>query len=309
MAKKINRRTFFTNAGISAAGIVFGSNLIGCSSESKSGHSSYDIMEEVKKYRKIDSHTHVHLWHGGPDVQVDFADRLGIEKLVISRPIPTDKTTPGEFRESNDMVLNSMKQYPDRLIGQCTLDPTYQKESLEEIDRCVDQGMAGLKVYIQVKINDSLYYPIIEKCIGLNWIILMHAECRLGAGGYRKKYDTGIHPNISTPDDFVDIAKRYPEAMFQYAHIGGGFDWEYACKALKAYPNVYVDTSGSNNEEHMIDFALKYLGEDRMFFGSDQSYYQGVGKILASNLTENQKRKIFFENYNNILRKTGKEVV
>ena len=96
---------------------MLGSNLIDCSSKSKSEFSSYDIMEEVKKYRKIDSHTHVYLWHGGPDVQIDFADRLGIDKLVISRPIPTGKGTPEEFRESNDIILKSMKQYPDRFIG------------------------------------------------------------------------------------------------------------------------------------------------------------------------------------------------
>ena len=42
----------------------------------------------------------------------------------------------------------------------------------------------------------------------------------------------------------------------------------------------------------MIDYVLKYLGEDRMFFGTDSSYYQGVGTILASKLNEEQKREI-----------------
>ena len=58
----------------------------------------------------------------------------------------------------------------------------------------------------------------------------------------------------------------------------------------------------------MIDDVLKYLGEDRMFFGTDNSYYQGVGTILASHLNVVQKKKIFFENYNNILRKSGNHV-
>ncbi len=122
------------------------------------------------------------------------------------------------------------------------------------------------------------------------------------------KYDIEQRPNASIPEDFVDIAKRYPEAIFQWAHIGGGGDWEYMCKALQNSPNVYIDTSGSNNEENMIDFALKHLGEDRMLFGCDCSYYQGVGKIMAANLTESQRKKIFFENYNNILRKAGRNV-
>jgi len=56
----------------------------------------------------------------------------------------------------------------------------------------------------------------------------------------------------------------------------------------------------------MVDFAVETLGENRVFFGCDSSFYQGVGKILSSRLTEMQKRKIFFENYNNILKLSGR---
>jgi predicted TIM-barrel fold metal-dependent hydrolase len=168
--------------------------------------------------------------------------------------------------------------------------------------------MAGYKGYTQVKINDPLYYPIIERFTDLKMIVFMHAFCQLGLGGYRMKYDIGKEPNTSIPEDFVDIAERYPNAKFQFAHIGGGGDWEYECKAFRNIPNIFVDTSGSNNEEHMIDFAVRYLGEDRIFFGTDNSFYQGVGKILASGLTETQKRKIFFENYNKVLKESGNHV-
>jgi predicted TIM-barrel fold metal-dependent hydrolase len=58
----------------------------------------------------------------------------------------------------------------------------------------------------------------------------------------------------------------------------------------------------------MIDFALQQLGEDRLFFASDNSFFQGVGKIFASNLTEAQKKKIFFDNYAGILKKGGHDV-
>jgi predicted TIM-barrel fold metal-dependent hydrolase len=129
----------------------------------------------------------------------------------------------------------------------------------------------------------------------------------LGVGGKRTKYGN-IQPNASIPEDFAEAAGRYPEAMFQYAHTGGGGDWQYACKIIKDFPNIYVDTSGSNNEGTMIDYALRYLGEDRLLFGTDSSYYQGVGTILASKLNEVQKKKIFFENYNNILKRSGRNI-
>jgi len=304
----MNRRKFFANTALSSAGLVLGNSLAACSKRSEPEIASFNIMSEVMKYRKIDAHEHVDLSFGGPEVQVDCADRLGIEKLVVSRPVITQTGTPDEFRGANNHVIRAMKLYPDRIMGQVTLNPQYLKESLEEIKRCVDLGMVGIKVYYQVKINDPLFYPIIEKSIDLKMLILMHANCQLGMAGYRMKYDTHLNPNTSLPEDFVDAAKRYPEALFQYAHTGGGGDWVYACKALKDYPNIYIDTSGSNNEANMVDFALKYMGEDRLFFATDSSYFQGVGNILSSELNEVQKKKIFFENYNAVLRKGGRDV-
>ncbi|MEX0884504.1 MAG: amidohydrolase family protein, partial [Cyclobacteriaceae bacterium] len=165
-------------------------------------------------------------------------------------------------------------------------------------------GMSGLKLYNHVKLSDPLFYPVIEKFIDLKMVILMH----MGIGKSRVVFDAREPENVSTPEDFVIAAKRFPDAMFQLAHLGGGGDWLDACKAVKPYPNVYVDVSGSNNEAGIIPFALEQLGEDRILFGCDNSFYQGVGHVLAAELNETQRRKIFFENYNNILRKSGSNV-
>jgi len=305
MSKKINRRIFLARTSLSATGLMIGRSLAGYTSEKVSGAASYDIMKDVTKYRKIDAHAHPENDLGR---QIDSANRLGIEKLQISKPGIKEDFRPEEFKANNDMVLAAMKQYPDRYIGFFTLNPVYRKESLEEIKRCVDLGMAGYKGYTQVKVNDPLYFPIIEKLIDLKMIVFLHAECQLGVGGYRMKYDTGKPPNTSVPEDFVDAARRYPEAIFHFAHIGGGFDWEYECKSFKNYPNIFVDTGGSNNEENMIDFAIRHLGEDRILFGTDNCYHLNIGKILASNTSEAQKKKIFFENYNSILKKGGHNV-
>jgi predicted TIM-barrel fold metal-dependent hydrolase len=305
----INRRSFITRTTFSAAAIAAGPHLANCSSGEKhagrdpQGH--FNLMKEVMAYRKIDSHAHVYFTDDRPATQIDFADRLGIEKLIISRPMaPGSKGTPEEFLRCNQLVLKAVKQYPDRFIGQPTLNPRYQKESLEEINRCVDQGMVGLKVYNHVKINHPLFYPVIERFIDLKMIILMH----VGIGKSRITYDPGEPENVSIPEDFVDIAKRYPEAMFQFAHLAGGEDWEDACNTLKDSPNVFVDLSGSNNDANIVDFAVRCLGVDRLFFGCDNSFYQGVGHVLAASLDKQQRQKVFFENYNNILRKSGRHV-
>jgi uncharacterized protein len=310
----IKRRNFIKDTAMSAASVALVGNLSAFSKrrtasvrERLSSLSNYDVMKEALKYRKIDAYANAYLQEEPAKGQIDYADRLGIKQLILAVPIAKKMgETPKEFREYNDLVIKAVKRYPNRLAGQLTLHPAYLKESLEEIKRCIGEGMVGMKLYNQFKINNPLVYPVIEQFIHYKMIIHVHGESQLGVGGYRMKYNFENTPTISVPEDFVEIAKRYPEAMFQYAHIGGGGDWEYACKAFKDYPNIYVDTGGSNNNENMVDFAVENLGEDRVFFGCDSSFYQGVGKILSSRLTDMQKRKIFFENYNNILKLSGR---
>jgi uncharacterized protein len=314
MSNTINRRKFLTETALSTTGLILGNKITGSPSINESAISSYDIMKEVMKYRKIDAHSHIYSSaNQSPEWHFEFADRLGIEKLQISRPRLPDlggdsgPQKPEQVVELNNIIYNAMKQYPERFIGFFTLNPIFQNESFEEIKRCVDLGFSGYKGFVQVKLNDPLYYPIIEKMIDLKMIILMHSFSGIGRGGYRTKYGN-LYPNESTPEDFVEVAKRYPEAILQWAHIGGGGDWEYQCKALKDYPNVFLDVSGSNNEAEMINYAIRYVGEDRLLFGSDNSYFQAVSNILAADLTESQRKKIFFENYNNLLKRGGYNV-
>lgn len=314
-----NRRKFVAQTAAGAAGILIGSSFknrvssaLPAYEQEDDAHSKagkFDLMKEVMKYRKIDAHAHIYWSKDSPEIQLDFGRRLGIEKQVISRYLDVMPGSPEQFRKFNDLTIQAIKKFPDQLLGGFVLNPAYQQESLDEIQRCTDAGMIGPgELYYHVKINDPVYYPIIEKLIDLKMIIHSHGECQLGVGGYRMKYNGHKEPNTSIPEDFVDIAKRYPEGIFQYAHIGMGGDWEYECKMFSDYPNIYVDTSGSNNAENMIDFAVKHLGEDRLFFASDNSYYQSVGKILAADLTDRQKQKIFFDNYNNVLKKGGRGV-
>lgn len=300
----MNRRKFFSTGAVSVSGIAIGAHLVGFSGKEKPIKEN-DLLKEVMKYRKIDSHAHVYFTDDSPQTQLDFADRLGIEKMVISRPMaPGSKGLPEEFIACNDLIIGVVSKFPDRFIGQPTINPAYPKEAMEEIKRCMDHGMCGLKLYNHVKLSDPLFYPIIEKYIDMKMIILMH----VGIGKSRVIFDAREPENVSTPEDFVIAAERYPEAMFQLAHLGGGGDWLDACKAVRPYPNVYVDVSGSNNEADIIAFALEYVGEDRMFFGCDNSFYQGVGHVLAADLTESQRKKLFFENYNNILKMSGNHV-
>ena len=312
MAKDIGRREFALRSVLVAGSVLAGSHLkagitgLDRRDVANRAYPAYDIIQEVKKYRKIDAYANAPQNLTQAEALIRYADRMNIEKLIIA--VPVAKTMGGareEIRAYNDTVAQAVRAYPDRLLGQFTVNPLDLKTTKEEIKRCVDLGFVGMKLFNHVKVNHPSVFPVIENFIDHKMIIHVHGESQIGVGGYRMKYDVQNNPAISVPEDFTEIAARYPEAMFQYAHIGGGSDWEYACKSFVNYKNIYVDTGGSNNEENMVDFAVEQLGENRVFFGCDGSFYQGVGKILSSGVTEDQKRKIFFENYNSVLKKSG----
>jgi predicted TIM-barrel fold metal-dependent hydrolase len=53
---------------------------------------------------------------------------------------------------------------------------------------------------------------------------------------------------------------------------------------------------------------MKYIGEDRLVFGCDYGFYQGVGHMFSAKLTDAQRKKIFFENISKRLKKGGLDV-
>lgn len=139
---------------------------------------------------KIDCHMHVNgrtrTWGWGDnDRIIDAADRLGIDQLCCSIPVTRGTPTMDEIRACNDDVLEAMRCYPDRILGYCFVVPGYFRESLDEIDRCLDRGMIGVKLYNQYKIWDPAVHPVIEKTIEERIPILEHAGYPPSAGPCR----------------------------------------------------------------------------------------------------------------------------
>ncbi len=248
---------------------------------------------------KIDCHMHVRGRHRAwswddNDRIIDAADRLGIDQLCASIPVTRGMPTMDAVRECNDDVLAAMRRYPERILGYCYVCPGY-RGSLDEIDRCLGQGMIGIKLYNQYKIWDPAVHAVLEKAIEARVPVLMHAGSLTTAEGW------AAQPNLSHAGDFVRAARRYPEAMLIEAHLGGGGDWEWALKQLRDAPSVYLDTSGTVIDDGMVERAARELGIDRLLFGTDMTMEAGVGKILAASLSDADREQVFWRNMRRIL--------
>ena len=241
---------------------------------------------------------HEHVQQSGPDGkelnlahadnQMEIAQTLGVDQMVVSIPLPGDKHCPPEdFRIANDVAYLAAKRYPGKVIGMAFVNPGFQKEALDEVERCVNEyGFVGVKLYHHYFMDNPIQYPLVEKCIDLDIPILMHC------GHAMDPATRALQPRISDGVQMANIAKRYPEATFIMGHIGGGGDWQWSLKAIADTPNVFADTGGSVLDRAQIEEAVRYIGADRLIFATDGTWAAGIAKILGADISDEEKKTI-----------------
>jgi predicted TIM-barrel fold metal-dependent hydrolase len=268
---------------------------------------SLDIEAGLRR-PKIDMHCHV--WQMPSDADavisskqlIKAGEMLGITEYWCSSPL-TDGILASieEVRVENDRVLAAARHFPNQIRGMCFVIAGHFQDALDEINRCLDAGMVGIKLYNQYRINDPAVVPVIELAIDRRVPILEHAGKPPPEGMVRQ-------PLISWGTHFAEVNERYPEAMLIHAHIVGGGDWEYTVRAMRdASPNLYCDISGSNLDDGAIEFAVSEMGAERILFGTDGTMAGSVGKVLDASITDEEKDLIFWGNAERILAAQGRK--
>ncbi|HJN15934.1 MAG TPA: amidohydrolase family protein [Armatimonadota bacterium] len=232
-------------------------------------------------------------WEASDRLVIDAADKLGIDQVACSILTPTRPAAIEGCIDCNEWVLDSMKRYPDRILGYCYVNPGYHDAALDEIRRRIDQGFMGIKIYNEYPCNEPVVWPVIELAIELGVPILQHAG--------KSHFYNPAQPRITDASMIAEVANRYPEAMLICGHIMGGGDWEWAIKALRSAPSAYADTSGSVVDDGVVEMAASVLGADRLLFACDMSYTAGIGKIRSAEIPEKAKQKILGGNMQKLL--------
>ena len=251
----------------------------------------------------IDAHAHLTWrspgsnWEERDRALIDAADRLGIDQLACSNLCPKRPACPEDFIQANEWAADSMREYPERILSYAYVNPGWINEAIEEVRRRVGEGFIGVKLYNEYPCNEPVVFPLVELCIELGVPILHHAG--------HSHYHVAAQPRMSGGVEIAELANRYPEAMIICGHLGGGGDWEWQIKALRAAPTAYADTSGSVVDEGMIEMAVEVMGAERLLFACDMSMTAGVGKLRGAQITEEQRAMIFGDNFQRILAQRG----
>ena len=246
---------------------------------------------------KIDVHCHVFAsseWAASADHLIACSDTLGITENWCSSPIIGARMgSTEEVRAENKDVLSAMARHPGRIRGLSFVIPG--PDAIAELERCLDAGMIGIKLYNQYRINDPIVRPIIELAIERKVPILEHA-------GLPAPYHRSSQPLISHGIHFMEVNERYPDAIIYHAHIGGGGDWEQTIRAMRdGSPNLYVDISGSNLDYDQVGYAVNELGAERVLFGTDGTMGGSVGKVIEADISEEARHLLWSGNAERIL--------
>src|SRR2546423_2208597 len=222
------------------------------------------------------------------------ADRLGIERLLVSQGYSTLHPTPDQFREENDRVIRAVRRFPDRSYGSVYLSPAYPEFSVQEFDRCVRDGpMVSIgEVEADKPCNVPGMDPIVARAASMRAPVLQHTWLKAGGKG----------PGEATPYDLGELAKRHPDVQFVCVHTGG--DWERGIRIIRPAKNVSAEIAGSNPTSGFVEMAVRELGAERVIYGSDvggRSFASQLAKVLGAEIPDSAKELILGGNLRRLL--------
>ncbi|MCA9173535.1 MAG: amidohydrolase family protein [Planctomycetales bacterium] len=209
-----------------------------------------------------------------------------------------DAALEAELQAHEQLVLAPLRRWPDRLIGMIQLDAKNLRTAMAAVDRWMGDGpMRG--VYFPgggpgaTACTHENFRPLVRRIGELRGVIMQHTWYKTGGKQ---------GPGESTPAELAELARQFPDQAFICAHAGG--EWEQGIRAVREQPNVLVETSGFDATAGFIEMAVRELGAARIIFGShlpSRSLGTELGKVLAADITQDEKRQILGGNFRRLL--------
>lgn len=247
-------------------------------------------------------------WQMPPERPEDLAniwahemDRHGVAQAAIISSIPGDE----------ESVVKAVAAFPERFFAYGMVNPL--KWQPVDVDvACLFPAMHRYSVQSDEAARVFDWAKEHRKAV--------FVHCGVLSVGVRKKLGLESHFDLrfSNPIDLHAVAMRYPTVPIVVPHFGAGYFRETLMLA-DLCPNVYLDTSSSNNwvrYEHLdlrqvFRRALDVVGPQRLLFGTDSSFFprgwhhqifdEQARVLYELNLSIEDARAIFSENLLRIL--------
>ena len=192
---------------------------------------------------------------------IDQMNKSKVEKAVCWLQPPYMRILDASLK----YIYDSVKKYPDRLLGFGWVDPHFGiKKGRETVKRCLEEyGFYGVKLNGALNSfaidNEAFCFPIIEEVAKAGSILALH----IGTDAY----------DFTHPARAANIAKKFPEMPILMVHMGGVGRPELSnicIETAEKCPNMHL--IGSNVRYNGVAKAIKVLGAQRVSFGSDTPF-------------------------------------
>jgi hypothetical protein len=178
----------------------------------------------------------------------------------------------------NESLASICSLHPEKFYGFAHHDLALPN-ARDELQKGIEEfGLKGYKILaprLNISFDDPTLVPFWEYCAEKSIPIMIHFGL-LGTGG-----GIASHPMIS-PLSIFNVAHNFPEIPIIVPHFGCGY-WQELLHLCWSCPNVYVDTSGSNQWMRWMPYELtleslyrkayETVGPERIIFGTDSSWF------------------------------------
>jgi len=232
-----------------------------------------------------------------PDAIAELYASLELMAVIFD----VDNETQSGLRISNQEVAQWVEKYPEVFIGFGSVDPWKGRRAVEEVRRCAELGLRGMKfqqITQAFRPDDPRFFPIYEACVDQGLAVLFHTGTT--AIGVGRPGGMGLRLDYGRPIYVDEVAARYPELRIILAHPA--WPWHDEQLAIVRHKgNVYMDLSGWAPKyfpPSVVHYANTLI-QDKVFFGSDYPMItpqRWLEEFTDLPLKEEVRRKILLVN-------------
>ena len=185
-------------------------------------------------------------WRPDPDGMAEMYQSQNMMAVIFD----VDGETRSGVKMDNGETAAWMKKYPDTFIGFGSVDPWKGKIAENEVKRCAEMGLRGMKFQQAAQgfnPNDERFFPIYEAIVKLNLPVIFHTGTTAVAAG--SPGGKGITLEYCKPIPYIDnLAAWYPEMRIIMAHPA--WPWH-------------------DDQLAVLRHNINTLVQDKAFFGTD----------------------------------------
>ena len=250
------------------------------------------------------------------------------EQTYFHAPSPDGIMSPKDLKTYRDETMAMLKKYnvvkavvstlggPNKLDEERILIPGYYTNEPPSdtlsFKKLIESGK--LKVFGEIgaiyagrTLSDPEFEPYLSICERYNIPVAIHTGG--GPPGITYRCCPNFRLKLGDPFTIEDVLAKHPKLKIYLMHAGGSY-YQHALQLMLQYPQLYTDlgvilwihAQPMDYGESFLRKAKAYGLIDRIMFGSDQMVWPyGIEKSIKTLdsytfLTEEDKRKIFYEN-------------